>query len=296
MAQIRLLVVEDDRTSAAFLERMLRTAGYDVAVAGSGPEALAILGAGTEFSAVLLDRRLPGMDGLEVLERMKEIQELQDIPVILQTALGSAEEVREGLQAGAFYYLQKPLDTKLVLQVVETALAEQLERRETLTELEGVRSAMGQVRRGLFRYQTLAQCHDLCSLLAKACPDPRRVVLGLSELMINALEHGNLGITYEEKTALVEARTWRAEVIRRQALPEHRDKWVEVALVKGAGRIRFRITDMGKGFRWESFQELDPARLFDNHGRGILLAKWEAFDRIQYQGRGNVVLAEVATG
>ena len=54
-----------------------------------------------------------------------------------------------------------------------------------------------------------------------ACPDPEAVIIGLTELLVNAVEHGNLGITYEDKTALNAAGTWDTEVRRRLALPEN---------------------------------------------------------------------------
>jgi len=152
---------------------------------------------------------------------------------------------------------------------------------------------MGMIRHGMFRYQTLPQCHDLAALLAKACPDPKRTVIGLSELMINAVEHGNLGISYEEKSALIEANGWADEVAQRLRLPGNEAKWVEVTLERSPTMTRFRIEDQGQGFPWEDFQEPNPDRLFDSHGRGILLAKWEAFDRVEYQGTGNCVVAEI---
>lgn len=293
MTMTRLLVVDDDRATAAVLHRMLVNEGYEVALAADGIGALAQLVEGPEVHAVLLDRQMPGMDGLQVLAHMQRNERLKGIPVVLQTVMDGEEEIREGLRAGALYYLVKPLDPRIVRQVVAAAVADYAARRGFWAELSGLRSAFGMVRRGVFRYQTLAQCHDLAALLAQACPNPKRSVIGLSELMINALEHGNLGITYDEKSALIEVRGWAAEVERRQRLAENRDKWVTVSLIRGAARTRFRIQDMGQGFAWEDFQEIQADRLFDSHGRGILLARWEAFDRVQYLGNGNCVLAEI---
>lgn len=292
MANARLLVVDDDPFVSALLEQILVSAGYHVTLAADGQAALDLFRTAPAFDTVLLDRQMPGLDGLAVLRHMKATPELKDIPVVLQTTLGNAAEVAEGLKAGALYYLVKPLDARLVGQVVAAAIREFAARRAFWAELEGTRSALGLIRRGVFHYQTLAQCQDLTALLAKACPDPKRMVVGLSELMINALEHGNLGITYPEKTALLEANTWAEEVERRQRLPEHRHQWVRVGLVRAPDRVRFRIQDQGLGFAWEDFQSLNPDRMFDSHGRGILLARWETFDRVTYLGSGNCVVAE----
>jgi hypothetical protein len=206
--------------------------------------------------------------------------------------MGSQQEIGEGLRRGAFHYLVKPLDPLLVVQVVEAVLAQAAERRTFFRAMEGALSAIAALGRGRFACRTLAECHDLAALLAHACPDPRKSGVGLSELMINALEHGNLGITYAEKTRLVEERRWAEEVERRQALPAFADRRVTVTVVRTDRALRFRIEDMGEGFDWRQYQEITPERLFDNHGRGIVLAKYEAFDRVRFEGRGNVVVAE----
>jgi len=293
MPDTKILVVDDDWFLASILKRILANAGYDVTVATDGSAALELFAIGRTFDTILLDRQMPGLDGMQVLHHMKRTEGLKDIPVVFQTGMDREGEILEGLKAGALYYLVKPLDPKLVLQVVAAATNEYATRQQFWAEMEATRSAIGLICRGVFRYQTLAQCNDLAALLAKACPDPKRSVIGLSELMINAVEHGNLGISYEEKSALIETQSWAAEVDRRLGLPENLTKWVEVTLERTTALTRFRIEDQGLGFPWAEFQEPNPDRLFDSHGRGILLAKWEAFDRIDYQGIGNCVVAEI---
>jgi anti-sigma regulatory factor (Ser/Thr protein kinase) len=159
--------------------------------------------------------------------------------------------------------------------------------------MASARSAICLIQRGSFRYQTMQQCEELAALLANSCPDPQRTSVGLFELMLNALEHGNLGISYEEKTALIEARAWSDEMHRRQMLEENLAKNVTITLSQTRDKIRFKIQDMGAGFRHQDFQEMNPDRIFDNHGRGILLARWESFDKVEYQGNGNRVVMEV---
>lgn len=293
MTTARILIVEDDWFIASLLESILTRADYEVVLAKDGQAGLDRLEKDPDFDTILLDRRMPGIDGLKVLRHLKQTEHLQDIPVVLETGMDSEDQIREGLEAGALYYLVKPLDPKLVLQVVAAAAREFETKKRLWAEMEGTRSALGLIQRGVFHFQTLHQCHDLAALLAKAWPDPKRAVIGLSELMINALEHGNLGITYDEKSSLIEAEAWEAEVVRRQKLPVHEGKRVTVSLVRSATRTRVRIQDMGKGFRWADFEEPNPERMFDSHGRGILLAKWETFDRVEYQGVGNCVVAEI---
>ncbi len=286
--------MDDDSLNLTSLSRVLSRGGFHVLMAENGERALSLLEADTKgFSALLLDRRMPRLDGLQVLRRLKQSHRFRDLPVIFQTAMDRAEDIIEGLQAGAYYYLTKPLDPKMVLAVVSAATKDYSNQKAIHAELERTRAAISCMEEGRFRYQTLHGSHELASLLAKTCPDPNRVVLGLSELMINALEHGNLGITFEEKTALIEAQRWEEEIARRQRQPENLAKWVTVHFRRTPDRIRFEIQDVGSGFQWQRYQEFRPELLFNTHGRGILMARMNAFDQVEYSGCGNHVMAEV---
>ena len=146
---------------------------------------------------------------------------------------------------------------------------------------------------GRFTFRTVDEGKALASMLARASEHPDRVVLGLTELMINAVEHGNLGITYDEKTQLNENGAWLAEISRRQQLPEYRDLVVTVEYVKNENEMVYQITDEGNGFDWENYMEISPERAFDTHGRGIAMAKTISFSTIEFTGPGNRVRATV---
>ncbi|WP_066725159.1 response regulator transcription factor [Sphingomonas pituitosa] len=106
-AAVRILVVEDDAQLNALLVRQLSALGYDVESAEDGRAAIATL-ARAQFDAVLLDRMLPAIEGVEVLRRMRA--EGVETPVILLTALGLTQERVEGLEAGADDYIVKPFE------------------------------------------------------------------------------------------------------------------------------------------------------------------------------------------
>ena len=289
-----LLIVEDDRISATIIERALGREGYGCATAPDGETALALFAQGHRYDAVILDRCMPGMDGIQVLQHMKRTPGLWDVPVIMATAMDTQEDMWEGVRNGAFYYLLKPLNLDLLTRIVAAAVGEAMTRKRLWAEMETVRSAIGLIHHGTFHYQTLSQCEELAALLATSCPEPRRTSVGLFELMLNALEHGNLGIGYDEKTALIDDHRWAEEMHRRQRLPENQDKRVTVSVARTREKVRFKIQDQGEGFPWRDYQEMAPDRLFDNHGRGILLARWETFDRVEYQGPGNRVFMEIS--
>jgi len=110
----RVLVVEDDPTVREVVATYLEAAGLLVSQAGDGFEALAIAAA-TPPDLVVLDRMLPGVDGVEVCRRLRAAS---SVPVIMLTALGETDDRIEGLEAGADDYLAKPFSPReLVLRV-----------------------------------------------------------------------------------------------------------------------------------------------------------------------------------
>jgi two-component system OmpR family response regulator len=101
----RILVVEDDPNAAAFVVNGLRQEGVTVECARTGPDALH-LATSEKFDAIVLDRNLPGMDGLSVLKALRAAQ--NRTPLIILSAIAHADERVAGLRAGAHDYLTKP--------------------------------------------------------------------------------------------------------------------------------------------------------------------------------------------
>jgi DNA-binding response OmpR family regulator len=102
---MRVLVVEDERKTAAFIRKALQTEGFAVDVCPNGEEAWAAARA-TPFDAMVLDIMLPGRDGLSLLRQLRQNQ--NSTPVLLLSARGEVNERVEGLNAGADDYLPKP--------------------------------------------------------------------------------------------------------------------------------------------------------------------------------------------
>lgn len=292
----RLLVVEDEEIVAAFLETTLTSHGHEVVVACDAEAAYALLERDREFEALLLDRCLPGMDGIALLQRIKSDPRLGDIPVVMETALGDAESVREGIAAGAQYYLTKPLQPPLLLAVVDAAVEQYRETRQIQALLHDTGQALTLLQSGAFTCRSLSEARELARGLARACPEPSRAVIGLQELLVNAVEHGNLAISYAEKTRLVVAETWAEEVEARLVDPRYRDRRVAVRMERLADHIEITIEDEGEGFDWQQYLEFSADRAFDPHGRGIAMARLSSLDEIEYQGCGNRVVAKILLG
>ena len=293
----KALVVDDVEANRALLVMALETAGYDVAQAVDGEDAWAILTERqNDFDIVLLDRMMPRMDGMEVLRRMKDSVDLNEVPVIFQTALSDKEHIVEGIKAGAYYYLTKPIMPDVAVAIVASAIRDHRTRRDLMEKVKQFSSGVGDLISATFRTRTLVEAENLTTLLSRQCPDPDANILGLQEILVNAVEHGNLGITYEEKSALFSKGKWLDEILHRLALPENLDKAVEVSFQRDADGIEIRITDQGKGFDWRRYLELNPARATAPNGRGIFMAKgFSGFTSLEFEGKGNVVTIRINT-
>jgi DNA-binding NtrC family response regulator len=132
---VRILIVDDEEYIRASLSRVMKTEGFKVQVAHNGATALKMIQ--EELPEVLLvDFKMPGMDGMEVLRRAKELY--PDLPVILITAYAEVQGAVDAMRAGAHDYLSKPFDHHEVIRVVHRALAE----RELKQKLKNLSSQL----------------------------------------------------------------------------------------------------------------------------------------------------------
>jgi len=116
-----VLIVDDERNIQLTLSRALSMEGYVVEVASGGREALDKIAA-LPIEVVVMDVRMPDLDGLSVLEKARETR--PDLPVVIMSGHGSLETVRSAFKLGAFDYLEKPITEKEKLLVaVKNALA-----------------------------------------------------------------------------------------------------------------------------------------------------------------------------
>lgn len=285
-----ILVVDDEPFNLEIIEEYLENESYTLFTAEDGEDAWTQLEAEPDkFDVVLLDRMMPKLDGMEVLARIKSHRKLKSTPVILQTAKASQQNIIEGISSGAYYYLTKPFDDEMLRSIVRTAIEDKMRYDLLTSELEESVRGLSTLQEAQFEFQTIDEANDLAKILANACAKPDRAVTGISELLINAVEHGNLQICYEEKSSLVAQGTWKDEVNRRLQLPEFRSKKVLVSFKRDGARNKILIEDEGRGFEWQNFLQLDPQRAFDTHGRGIAMAKMMSIDEINYLGSGNKV-------
>jgi len=295
MDKERVLVVDDEQLNLFIIEEFLEQEDIELVMHSNPLEAWASLSAAeSNFSLVVLDRMMPELDGMELLRRMKRESRFADIPVIMQTAASSPDQVREGLEAGAYYYLTKPYEPEALISIVRAALEDRRGRRQLRSRAARLEEAQALIRNVEYRFVTLEDIASLVPVLADMCPVPDVVAPGLSDLMVNAVEHGNLGVTYQEKSLLKWEGDWEGEIQRRLALPQFHGRFATVRVEREPQALTFTISDQGAGFEWDKFLSFDPERAFDPNGRGIAMARMMSFAALEYQGRGNVVVARVS--
>lgn len=291
---LTILTVEDNRLERFFLEGQIRDMGHEYLEAENGEDALALLSdPRNAIDVVVMDRMMPVLDGMTTVRRMKNDERLRKIPVVMVTGAAGPKDIQEGLAAGVFYYLAKPVEEDILRSVLLAATREAQQIKTLADELKKHRTSFNLIQTCKFQLSTLEEAECLAAFMAHCFPDPDRVLQGLAELLINAVEHGLLNIGYERKSELIEMGTWRSEILRRQSDPQHKGKYIEAVLSRKDNGIYVVITDPGEGFNWKRYMDIDPSRAGDSHGRGIAQANAISFDKLTYNEKGNQSIAFV---
>jgi CheY-like chemotaxis protein len=148
-----VLIVDDTPENLRVLGEMLEAEGYEVKVATDGPHALEIVES-SKVDLILLDIRMPGMDGYEVCEKLKEGEGSREIPVIFLTALDAEDEEARGLKLGAVDYIAKPFK----LELVKSRVVNQLALHDAREELKRVNQHLEEIVEE--RTQELREAHE----------------------------------------------------------------------------------------------------------------------------------------
>lgn len=287
----RIVVVDDRPENLLMIEEYLADEPYSIAAFEDPRRALDSLQGTLDADVIVLDRMMPGLNGIELLREMRKIERFRRTPVIMQTAAATPQQVAEGLAEGIFYYLTKPFSRDVLKAIVHNALRD----HETFAKLEQFLQksdrALARVFDCRFTFRTPEEVDSISALLARMYPVPMDALIGIRELMLNAVEHGNLGITYAEKTRLQADGRWIDEINRRLALPEFRDRQARAILERLDHGIMLTIEDQGSGFDWTGYLSLDATRVGHTHGRGIAMSRAISFDDIRYDAPGNRVHA-----
>lgn len=291
--RIKILIVDDDLVNLNVLEKLLKKHGYETYTAQNGKEALDVLGEHGDIEVIILDRIMPVMDGLEFMKVLKRNEDYSPIPVIMQTSADKQDELSQGLASGVYYYLVKPFTEDVLMSVVKGALHDYMQYRHALEMLEKEHKVHHLLKEAVFEYQSVDEALNIAFVIASILPNKERAIYSLQELLVNAVEHGNLGIGCEEKKTYVLNGNLKDEVERRLQLSENKNKKVRLVFKDLEDRIEIIIQDEGSGFDWKKYINVSPDRFTDPSGRGIAMAYLSGVFNIDYQGNGNTVVCTV---
>lgn len=295
----RFLIADDDELNLDIMTEYLgfMSDSYHVETAKDGQQVWQMLNdhAENHYDIIILDNMMPKLTGIDILKQMQMYESLRHIPVIIQSARARKEDVIEGIEAGAFYYLTKPFNEEQFTNVIRNCYRNYHIYQDLQSVLKGNASSMRLLEEATFNFRTLEDVHSIAMLVASACPSSDRSMAGLFELMLNAVEHGNLGIGYDTKSQLNKSGEWLNEIERRQSLETNKDKFAQINFLRKKDHIEITISDYGKGFDWESYMEFNVQRLLDSHGRGIAIANNVSFDHLEYNDKGTEVCAILKT-
>lgn len=285
---MKVLVVEDESAVVSFLEVLLRKEEYEYRVARTGDEGLKLFRS-FEPDFVLTDINMPGMSGIELLERIR-VERPETIVVVL-TAFSNEEFVIQAMRLGANNYLKKPILRDNMLSVFRKYKSV-IENKNCSTKIAPF------VTEQSFTYTfdtNVVVVPEVVNLLITEAAGlfsgdvQLDLKLGLHELVINAVEHGNLAITYFEKSIAVTSDSLNKLYDERMAHPDYSNRKVEIKFLQTKQFCEWTIRDEGAGFCPEDIPSpLGEDGILRLHGRGIFICKFQ-FDEMEYIGTGNTV-------
>ena len=286
---MKVLIVEDDSASRNYLKDTMEAKGHETRTAENGALGLEQY---QQFAPnlVISDIQMPTMTGLELLAAIRK-DAAQKTIVIITTAYGSEEYAMQALSLGADNYLKKPVrhaELLPLLRKYDELLKDRTFRRE-MHELFMRREFTMKFDNSIDR---LPQIVDL---LVQETGDKfgeqerLGIRLGMFELLVNAIEHGNLAITSSEKAAALDSASLPLLYEQRQQDPTLANRKVTVDFILNQSGCEWTISDEGDGFDWQTAQNsVGSMNLLETHGRGIFITRFQ-FDELEYLGKGNIV-------
>ena len=287
-----ILIVDDEQQNLEIINEYLADEACITTTRQDSLQAWQELAANpSAFDIILLDWMMPELDGLEMLARIKQHPALKFTPVIMQTARTDKQDILRGMTGGAYYYLTKPYNQETLCGIVMAALDDNRRFRQLEKILQQSDPSQTPQASAEFKLHNLNEADQLATMLANSCPDPGKVVSGISELLVNAIEHGNLRIGYAEKSMLKKGGNWRKEIENRLRDDAYKNKFATVTYRHNGTHIAITVKDQGNGFDWQEYLQFNPERAFDYNGRGIAMANMLSFDELKYNDAGNEATA-----
>lgn len=282
-----ILVIDDNVELLEYLKDFFMIYNYEVILAETGNEGIEKF---REYlpDIVISDMRLPDKNGNIVVKEIKAID--KDVPIIIITGFSDKQLILSAMRNGALDLLKKPFkpkDLRYLINKIDTLF------RKIKVKLSSsfVRWEKRELRISNDIYIIAPVVNFIFSNIDYISESVSFMKNGLQELLINAVEHGNLNISYEEKQELLERERgdYSSHLKNKAALPEYSDKYVTIKVFSNPDYLKIIIEDMGNGFDPACIPDpQNPENFLKEHGKGILMAM-HAYENVEYNEVGNCV-------
>ncbi len=279
----RILIVDDEETVCTVLAKFITRQGFRHDCAASGKEALALLEK-NDYDFVITDLMMPGTDGLELLQKVKAMK--TDVPVAIMTGFGTLDLAIEAIRNGAVDFIRKPFDFERVSQLLSKVFGR---RKHEISYQE----ALAVLTSGTFvlpnNVIVLESAARIAAKRLEGTPSYDGVYLALIESLANAMEHGNLEISQEEKVEATAEGLLDGLRLSRLADPALGNRKIFLETEASDDAICFTVRDEGKGFDYRNLPDpTQPENVFNASGRGILLIQCY-MDEVSWNEAGNEI-------
>jgi YesN/AraC family two-component response regulator len=286
-----ILVVDDEEIIREIIRRKIVSA-TDVSVrdAVDGLDALEKL-AEHPVDLVITDIKMPRMNGLELITAMRERG--IDTPVIIVTGYGTLNDAIEAIRLGAVNFVKKPFQTNELLSVIDRVFSiyeEKFHMKDVVPYVGSHEVCFAlpndqKLFQGVIAYvnESIRNTWPECS------PNMVDIKISMYEALLNAFEHGNLGISSSEKEKLLSEspESYEKFIAERASKPPYSDRKIKIELKIDSSKLTLAIEDEGDGFDHASLPDpTDPENLMKHLGRGVLLMRNIMTD-VKYVGKGN---------
>jgi len=280
-----ILIIDDNVDLLEYLKDFFMIYNYEVILAESGNDGIEKF---REFSPdiVISDIRLPDKSGNIVVKEIKEMD--KDVPIIVITGYSDHNLILSAMRNGAVELLKKPFkpkDLKYLISKIEI-LFKKIRVKLSASFLQWEKRHV-KIANDIHIIPSVTDF--IFSNVDYIFGEVSFMKIGLQEILINAIEHGNLEITYEEKQRLLGTGEYNRALKEKAHLPENISKCVDIKVFSTPEYLKIMVEDMGTGFDLSSIPDpQNPENFLNEHGKGIMMTL-NAFDEVTYNDKGNKV-------
>jgi sigma-B regulation protein RsbU (phosphoserine phosphatase) len=280
-----ILIIDDNVDLLEYLKDFFMIYNYEVILAESGNEGIEKF---REFSPdiVISDIRLPDKSGNIVVKEIKEID--NEVPIIVITGYSDHNLILSAMKNGAVELLKKPFkpkDLKYLVSKIET-LFKKIKVKLSSAFLQWEKRHL-KISNDIHLIPSVTDF--IFSNVDYIFGELSFMKIGLQEILINAIEHGNLDISYEEKQKLLASGDYHRYLRQKASDTDNVDKCVDIKVFSTPEYLKIIVEDMGDGFDLTSIPDPEnPENFLNESGKGIMMTL-NAFDQVDYNDKGNCV-------